>query len=203
MKIRQTGNNEFEIEDQIEEYKALLTKMMSEKRFVHSQNVMETAKELAKVHDVDLKKATIAGLLHDCAREMSEQDLITLLKEQQIQITEIELARPVLLHAAAGSILAREKFGINDKEILSAIACHTTGKADMNDLDAIIYLADYIEPGRKFTGVEQIRDLAYNDLWNAMRNSMAQTIIHIGKKGLHVHKDTIDAYNWLLKEKQG
>jgi len=182
----------------IDEVNKLLKAELSEKRYLHSVRVMETCESLAIQYKLDAEKAKIAGLLHDCARELSNDELKQMLNKNSIEINVIESDQPILLHAKASGIYAKEKYGINDEDILSAISCHTTGKANMTKIDIIVFLADYIEPGRKFPGVDEVRNIAYNDIESALTITLKNTIDHVVGRGNIIHPDTERAFNWSL-----
>ena len=112
-----------------------------------------------------------------------------------------ELAAPKLLHAKTGAALARDLFGVSDA-VFSAIRWHTTGKPDMNLLEKIIYLADYIEPGRDFPGVEKLRELAHEDLDRAMLLGLQMSVEEIRSYGAEPYHDTLDALAW-YRERAG
>ena len=122
-----------------------LTKAMEEtlsgKRFQHTLGVAYTAAAMAMKYDVDVKKALIAGLLHDCAKCMSDEKLLKLSEKENIEVTDVERRNPYLLHAKVGAMLASKEYDIDDEEILDAITFHTTGRPGMTDLDKIVHLA--------------------------------------------------------------
>ena len=143
-------------------------KMMTEldkDRYEHTLGVMYTAASLAMRYDEDIEKALIAGLLHDCAKCLSGDTKIKLCKKYHLNVSEIEKENPSLLHAKLGAFLAAKKYHIKDKDIINAIASHTTGCPHMSLLDKIIYIADYIEPGRKeLPNMAEVRKLAFTDI---------------------------------------
>ena len=181
-----------------EEIKSKLETVLSKKRFVHSINVMNTACALAKKHGVDEEKALLAGLLHDCARYLSNEEALMMCERFGIEVGNITRLQPVLLHGPVGSYVAKEEYGVLDNEICHAIYYHTTGKENMSTLDKIIYVADYIEPGRSFAGVENVRNQAFKNLDMAMLISLDQGIGHLMVKGALIHPDSISARNYLL-----
>ena len=183
-------------------YKLILKKELSQERYLHSIGVMETAINLARKHGVSEYKAAIAGLLHDCAKDIPEEEQLKLALEFGILLDEITCFERVLLHGPVGAKLAEIKFGIKDKEILKAIEIHTTGDENMTLLDKIIYIADYIEPGRDFPGVEDIRDKTYEDLDEGVLMGLNSTIVYVLKKNSLLHPRTIDARNMLLKNRR-
>nr|WP_330426991.1 bis(5'-nucleosyl)-tetraphosphatase (symmetrical) YqeK [Blautia sp. OF11-22] len=125
-----------------------LQKEVDEDRYHHTLGVMFTASSMAMVWGEDLEKARVAGLLHDCAKCIPNKKKITMCEKNKIEITEFERNNPFLIHAKLGAFLAKDKYKVEDPEILSAITWHTTGKEDMTLLEKIIYIADYIEPAR-------------------------------------------------------
>ncbi|MCI9619224.1 MAG: HD domain-containing protein [Dorea sp.] len=143
-------------------------KMMTEldkDRYEHTLGVMYTAASLAMRYDEDIEKALIAGLLHDCAKCLSGDTKIKLCKKYHLNVSEVEKENPSLLHAKLGAFLAAKKYHIKDKDIINAIASHTTGCPHMSLLDKIIYIADYIEPGRKeLPNMAEVRKLAFTDI---------------------------------------
>ena len=171
---------------------------LKESRLQHSLNVSETAVALAVIYGENIEKARIAGLVHDCVKNMKNEELIKVARSHEIQLNEIYLRNPSILHGLVGSIVAREVMGIQDEDILNAICYHTTGRKNMSSLEKIIYIADYIEPLRQFKGVEELRSLSKVDLDGAVIQSLEYTIKYVvDQKGL-LHTDTIDARNYLL-----
>lgn len=177
---------------------------LNEERFEHTLGVMYTAESLAMRYGVDMTKAAVAGLLHDCAKCIPNGQKIKICKKNDIEITETEEKNPSLLHAKLGAYLAEEKYGIDDAEILSAIKWHTTGKPDMSMLDIIVYMADYIEPNRdKAPNLKQIRKLCFENIEEALYQVLEGTLEY-----LRDHPDMIDPmtkisydfYKWKLKK---
>ena len=139
---------------------------------------MFTAASMAMVWGEDLEKARVAGLLHDCAKCIPNKKKITMCEKNKIEITEFERNNPFLIHAKLGAFLAKDKYKVEDPEILSAITWHTTGKEDMTLLEKIIYIADYIEPARnKAPHLTRLRKLAFTDIdecmYEILKDSMA------------------------------
>lgn len=183
----------------IEEIKAELRKILSEKRYVHSLGVADEAKKLAAKYGVDENRAYIAGLVHDCAKEVPPQDMEGILKRKYgVSVDIMSKLTPKILHGVLGACEAQSKFGIYDPEILDAVKYHTTGKGNMSMLAKIIYIADYIEPNRDFDGVRELRSLAYRDIDEAIIKGIDDTIKDLIKRGLLLHPDTIHARNDLI-----
>ena len=157
-----------------------LKKELDKARYEHTIGVMDTAACLAMRYGCDMNKALTAGLLHDCAKCIPNDGKLRLCKKYGIEITPAEKKAPFLLHAKLGSYLAREEYGVEDPEILSAIACHTTGKPNMSMLDKIVFIADYIEPGRdRAPGLPRIRALAFRDLDQALICILEDTLDYL------------------------
>ena len=182
------------------EMRERLQSKLTKKRFEHSLGVEYVAGCLAMIYGVDIDKALTAGLLHDCAKCLSSEDKISKCKKHNLPISDVELRNPELLHAKLGSLYAKEKYGVQDNEILSAIEFHTTGKPAMSLLEKIIFVADYIEPNRKpLPQIDEIRREAFTDL--------DKSIVHILKNTLSYLEDeecgdtdemSIKTYNYFM-----
>jgi len=151
------------------------------------------AARLARAHGEDVDRARDAGLLHDLARLYSADRLLRELAERGLAIDAFERANPVVLHARLGAELARERFGVDDEAVLSAIRKHTLAGAVMSPLDAIVYLADGLEPGRDFADRAELADLAARDLDGAMRAMLRSSIAYERRNGRAPAPATLDA----------
>ncbi len=182
-----------------------LEKTLEPKRYLHSLSVADTAACLAMRYGVDTYKAHLAGLLHDNAKCISNDKKLSICKKNGLSISKAEKSNPDLLHAKIGSLYAKEKFGIEDEEILSAICYHTTGKPEMTDLEKIVYIADYIEMYRKnLTCLDEIRTLAFKDLDECMHKILSVILNYLEEKKFEVDeitKVTFEYYDQLMKEK--
>ncbi|HHY70290.1 MAG TPA: HD domain-containing protein [Thermoanaerobacterales bacterium] len=184
---------------------ALMRKLkmnMDEQRFLHSLGVMKTAVELAAHYNADIKKAEIAGLLHDCARDMDTEYQLKMVEYFGILLDDIEKREKALIHGPLGAATAKQDYGINDREILNAIKIHTTGDADMSLLDKIIFLSDLTEPGRTFPGVEELRVKAFKDLDDALIDAFDSIIKYVLSKGSLLHPKTISGRNFILMQRE-
>lgn len=183
--------------------KQKLAGMLKEERYQHSLGVMETAATLAQRFGCDVQQAKIAGLLHDCAKNFSFAEQRDMCERFDIAIDPVTEASPKVWHQMLGAKVAAQEFGIRDAEILQAIACHTTGKANMSKLDKILYLADYTEPNREqFKGLEQLRALTHQDLDEAMLFALDISIQSVLAREMLLHPDTVGARNWMLLKKR-
>ncbi|WP_125152589.1 bis(5'-nucleosyl)-tetraphosphatase (symmetrical) YqeK [Clostridium rectalis] len=183
-------------EEQIEEY---LKKNLEQKRFKHSISVRDTAIDMGKFYGENIEKLRIAGLVHDCAKNIKGYELINIARKHGYKIDDVCKKSPQLLHGLVGSIIAKEVMEINNKDILNAIAYHTTGRKNMTMIEKIIYLADYIEPLRKYDGVNELRKIAYKDIDKAMIESFNVTIKFVIERGQLIHLNTIEGRNYILK----
>jgi predicted HD superfamily hydrolase involved in NAD metabolism len=184
-----------------EEMALKLKNSISPKRFSHSQNVMNTAVELAVRFGADKDRAAVAGLLHDCARDIRGEEALKLCSELGIEADEIERIQPELLHGPIGAKLAGIEYEIDDEAVLEAILNHTTGCENMSLLEKIIFLSDYIEPLRNFPGVEVIRTQALNDLDGAIITAIDSTISYVIQRKQLLHPRTVNARNYIIKER--
>ena len=182
--------------DRIEEE---VSQRLSSKRFEHSKQVAKTAAELALKWGCDPDQAYLAGLLHDVAREMPLAMQVELLKYEGIDLLPEEEKTSALLHASVSAIVTREDFGIDNPEILEAIVQHTIGGTNMSPLGCILYLADAIEPGRDYRGVEKIRKLAYQDLDQALLAAYDNTIGYLKDHQCWIHPVTLIGREELAK----
>lgn len=183
----------------LDDMKKELEKRLKKSRYVHSLGVMETSVALAKRFGVDVEKAAVAGLLHDCGREYETENLVREAERWGISFSNIERTMPLLLHAYVGAARARELYGVEDGEILAAIYTHTVGGADMTDLQKIVWFADMIEPNRDYPGVDVLRECAREGALDEMvLEGLTQSIIFVAKKGRLLHPMTIRARNDIL-----
>ena len=183
-----------------------LKKYIDEMRFHHTMGVMYTAAALAMRYDVDIERAQVAGLLHDCAKCIPNAKKLKICNQQHIPVSEVEKKSPYLLHARLGAYIAKEKYNVTDPEILSAIEFHTTGKPEMTMLEKIIFIADYIEPMRsKAANLPEIRKLAFQDIDRAVFETMRDTIQYLNEEKSCLDNQTVVAYNYykkLIEEKE-
>ena len=160
-------------------------------------NLIEEVKEINENNEIFgtyQKAKSICNLLElDTNKEILEKN--------NIELTYDEERNQELWHSMAGPIVAREVFGIQDEEILSAMRWHTTGKENMSKLDKVIYMADMIEPNRKFPGVDVLRRESFKDLDNGVLQGLNHTIGYLLSKGVPIDINSIKARNYLLLHK--
>ena len=170
--------------------------------YAHCTGVAGTAAELAKLLGVDEEKASLAGWLHDCARDYTDADLLTFARTYGIEADKYTVAQPLLLHGPVGAVIA-QSWGISDREVLSAIRNHTLGYPGASLIEQIIYVADKIEPNRNYSGVEDLRNLAFLDFQSCLLQAASQSIAYVLEKKQVVHPLTVNFWNWLVDRPRG
>ena len=168
---------------------------LSPKRVAHVAGCESQAVKLAMHWGEDPEKAAVAGILHDITKKQKAEKQLLLCDKYGIMLDNTERDNPQLLHARTGAEMAREIFGVSD-DIYEAIRWHTTGKPDMTTMEKIIYLADYTEPTRDFEGVEELRDLCFKDLDEAMALGLRMSLEEIRGRGAEPFRDTVRACEW-------
>lgn len=182
---------------QFEEMERKLRTSLKKSRYIHTQGVIAAARHLAQIHHYNEEKAAIAALLHDCAKYMPEEERVAYCESHGVDVNDAERTNLTLLHAKCGAVMAEEEFGIENQEILHAIRVHTTGEPEMNLLDKIIFVADYIEPNRTHApNLEMLRALAETDLDRATALILSDTLDYLKKKGRTIDDTTQEAYDY-------
>lgn len=172
---------------------------MPERRWVHTLGVMETAVKLAERFGADPVKADAAAILHDVCKYWRVDEQARIIRENGLPSDLLEYDKE-LWHAHAGAWLARERYGVQDEEVLDAIRYHTSGRGRMTLLDKVVCLADYMEPGRDFPGVHNIRENAEYSLEKALLAGFDGTIRFLLDKGKRIYPLTLAARNGLIEE---
>lgn len=174
-----------------------IKQLMSPDLYQHSMGVAKMATGLAKQLGYDEKKAYLAGALHDCARGWSTQDLLRYAENKGIEIDTFASTSPILLHGAVAAAYVQER-GIDDSEVLAAIRNHTLGYPGMSLLEQITYVADKIECGRTYPGVDKLRQMVQNDFSQGLLAVAEQSIFYVLQKRQTIHPVTISYWNWLV-----
>ncbi len=191
-----TENEKTDLEN-IMEIRAKLQEMLKPSRYEHSLSVSFTCICLAMRYGVDIHKAELAGLVHDCAKQFSNEELLKACKEDGVELTDDMRKAPQVIHSVYGAVYARKCFGIDDPEILSAVYYHTLGRPNMSLLEAIVFTADYIEARRdKAVRLPEIRQLAFTDLERAVYEINHDTISYLEASGGYICKDSYDTYQY-------
>mgnify|MGYP001652200252 CR=1 FL=1 len=183
-----------------EEMTALVAAVLPGKRFVHSIRVAETAVLLAQCHQVDVVKARTAGILHDFCKAMPKEEQIALAVSHHLLTSEEDLRMPQVLHGPVASVVLKEKQIVEENDILLAIRYHTTGCAHMDNLAKIIFIADYVEPGRITPNITCFFEIAKTDLDGAMIAIIDQTMRYLTENNKMIHIDMVRCRNRLLAD---
>lgn len=178
-----------------------IEKNISKKRKQHIYGVRKIALELAVLYNVDAEKVEIAALFHDMFKELSEQEMNNYVR--QFNLDSKYLNNRNLAHSKIAAIIMEKEYNITDQDILNAVSYHTTGKSNMSQLEKIIFIADAIEPNRKYPSVEELRKIAYVDLNEACLLTLSKTIDYISSKNMFLDEDTIKARDYLKELKKG
>ena len=170
---------------------------LTEKRFNHTQGVRYTAAALAMRYGADIEAASYAGLLHDCAKCMDHEKKLKICADNKIPVTEIERRNPFLLHAKVGSYLAKKEYDIHNQDILNAITYHTTGRPEMTMLEKIIFISDYIEPGRTHAAnLSEVRKLAFSDIDQALLKILGDSLAYLHTTGKEIDDMTQKTFDY-------
>lgn len=182
---------------------AWLEKSVPKKRLQHILGVEQYAAQLANAHHLDACKAAQAGLLHDLAKFFPAPTLLAMAEVENLTLDEILQSYPHLLHADVSAMVARDRFGISDPEILNAIRNHTLGRPQMDELSCVLYIADAIEPNRgESPTLESIRQVALADLDRALLMTCDYSLKHLICKQQIIHPRTVLTRNWALQQIQ-
>jgi nicotinate-nucleotide adenylyltransferase len=179
-----------------EELEKTVVRLLKPQRVPHVLGCRDTAAELARIWGADETDAARAGLLHDVTKALDGRLQLTLCKEYGIILDDFSSKNPKTLHALTGSLVAERIFGENEA-VVSAICSHTTGKPNMNVLEKIIYVADYMEPNRDFPGVEKLRHLAYTDLDKALKLGLEMTLEMLRSQNRQISPESSQALAYL------
>lgn len=168
-------------------------------RYTHTLGVERAAIKLAEQYGADVEKCAFAALLHDITKHFSQEEQLNLCEKYGIIPSIVESKEYKMLHGKTAAGIASHVYHA-PQDVVDAVACHTTGKAGMTLLDKVLYLADYIEEGRSFDGVEQARYLAVQDIDKALLYCFENTLVELISRGKIIHSDTIAAYNDLVAQ---
>jgi len=184
---------------ELEKLREATRQQMPEKRWKHTLGVVESAIQLAERFDGDSRKAELAALLHDYSKAWAIDRMEAVIREQKLPQVLL-LYDKELWHAHVGAWAVEAEHGIADEEVLDAIRYHTSGRENMTKLDKIVCLADYIEPGRDYPGVNKIRDLAKDNLEEALVAAFDSTIELLMERGKRIFPLTVLARNDLIMQ---
>ena len=185
----------------MQDYKLLLKDRLNEKRYYHSLCVADEAKRLALKYGADPEKMYLAGLLHDITKNISDNEQLQTFKKFGIMLSVAEKSSPLIWHAMTGALVVENELRIIDEDIISSIRYHTTGKANMTLCQKIIFVADLTSADRNYPDIDEIRAKANRDLDECIIDILKFTICDIVAKNNPLHPDTLDAYNYLITER--
>ncbi|MBR1477973.1 MAG: bis(5'-nucleosyl)-tetraphosphatase (symmetrical) YqeK [Lachnospiraceae bacterium] len=172
---------------------------LKKKRYVHTLGVEFTAAALAMRYGEDIFKAQLAGALHDQAKYVEDEKMLSICKKNKLSVSNVEKRNPYLLHGKVGALWAKEKYGIEDEDILNAITYHTTGRPGMGLLEKIVFIADYIEPSRdKAPNLEEIRRLSFENIDRAVIRVLEDTIKHLKEGSGEMDDMTLKTYEYYV-----
>ncbi|WP_010094128.1 bis(5'-nucleosyl)-tetraphosphatase (symmetrical) YqeK [Ornithinibacillus scapharcae] len=177
---------------------AFVENYLTKERFEHTKRVAETAVVLANQYHVSEENAEIASIFHDYCKYRPLEEMKRIIQTTYLP-KDLLLYHHELWHGPVASVKIEEEYGIADDEIKSAIYYHTTGRANMSDLELVVFVADYIEPGRNFPGLDEVREMAKKDLIRAAWMVSRNTIQYLMQKNNRIYPDTFYAYNDLTR----
>ena len=181
--------------------KEKLNTMLKPKRLEHSINVAKCAIKLSEIYGYDKEKAYLAGLVHDCAKYFTKEQIDSYVEKYNIELDPLEVDNIALSHSIIGSFAIQDVFNIQDMDIINAVRYHTTGRENMSTLEKIIFMADMIEEGRNFPGVDELRKLSFNgQLDKALITSLNNTIKFVIENNQLIHPRSVSARNYLMQE---
>lgn len=181
----------------VKKIKKELKDVLDKSRYEHTIGVAYTATSLAMKYNVDIDKAFLAGLLHDCAKCVPDDDKVKECKKYDIDITDIEMENKSLLHSKLGMVYADVLYDVDDTDILNSILYHTTGRPNMSMLEKIIFVADYIEPGRdKAKNLPVVRPLAFEDIDKCVYVILRDTLEYLKTKPNAIDNTTKKAFEF-------
>ena len=184
-----------------EEVYEIIKKELSEERFKHSEGVMRRCVEFAKIYGIDEEEAKLVVIAHDIAKEIPKEDRIRIATQNGVELDEIECENTTLIHGKLGAKICKERFGFTD-EMCEAIAVHTVGKANMSTLDKILYISDCCEPNRQIAEANRVYETTKKNLDEGFLIALVEKIKYTLNQGSKIHKNSIEAYNYLISNKK-
>ncbi len=189
---------------ELEQLRDSMKMVLKPSRYRHSVGVEEVACDMAVIFGYSSENASIAGILHDCARDLPDEELLRECEERHLAVSDVERQCPYLLHGKVGAAFAKEKYGVTDSAVLSAITYHTTGRPAMSLLEKIIFTADYIEPNRKpLPRIAQLREAAYSDIDLATFLVLQNMLKYLRETKAVIDTLTVDTFHYyreIIKE---
>lgn len=177
-----------------------IKKVQDAKRYEHTLGVEYTAAALAMRYECDILNARIAGILHDYAKCFGDEKTLSICEKYNLSVTSMEKRNPFLLHGKVGAYLTKHKYHVEDEDVFNAIHYHTTGRPGMSLLEKIIFVADYIEPGRKKApNLGIIRKMAFEDLDAALCKILQDTLVYLKESGGEIDPATEETWKYYCR----
>lgn len=187
----------------LKELRKAMREVQTSKRFEHTKGVEYTAAALAMRYGASVEDALAAGLLHDCAKCLTDKELFSVCEKHGIVISTVEKKNPSLLHSKVGAFLAQHKYGIQNQDIINAIRNHTTGRKGMSLLEKIVFVADYMEPGRnQAPNLTEIRRLAFEDLDKALVKILEDTLSYLENHDGEIDPQTRETWEYYINNEK-
>lgn len=184
----------------LDEYVRIVSGRLKPSRLLHTLGVMNKASELAGIHGCSKEKAMIASVLHDYAKNLSKSELKKYVKKNDITLDKESRMNINLAHGIVGAHMVERELGLDDEDILNAIRYHTFGRENMSVLEKVVFLADMVEDGREYKGVDKIRDISKLNLDKAIILSIEVTLKYVLKSGDVIHPNSIRLRNELIEK---
>lgn len=182
-----------------EELVDLVKDELSPSRFKHVLRVEETAIDLAKVYDVNKEKVSIAALLHDYAKERSNSFMKEIVIKNDLDLDMLGYG-PSICHGPVAAEIAKKQFKVKDEDILNAIFYHTFGRANMSDVEKVVFIADFTEPKRDFKEADEAREKAQKSLDSTIAYIASHTIVKLASEGKVIYPKALDTYNGAINQ---
>lgn len=180
----------------------LCDRLLTKKRRSHVKSCVRFASELAEIHNVDVNRVKIATLAHDAFRDLKPTILLKMATAYKIRITDLERLNPILLHGKIAAEYLRRRFNLTDREVLQAVAYHTTGKEGLGKVGIILFLADSLEENRVYDDVERLREIAKENLDEALLMIAENKIRYALMRRLLLMPETVKMWNWLIRQRR-
>ncbi len=181
-----------------------IRELLDDKRFYHSLRTEEMAVLLAKRYGfADVERVSIAAILHDCAKSLTPEKALEKVQRYGIILDDVAMANPLLWHAIVGAKMVEVELGLRDEGVINAIRVHTTGDSNMSMLDKIVFIADKVEFGREYAGVDYLRELAWVDIDKAIMHSVKDTLQWVLYRKLHLHPSSVATWNSVIELAEG
>jgi len=187
----------------IDELEAILNRVLSKKRIVHVKSVVDFSKRLGEIYNVDLNRLELAALSHDMFRDVPPRKLLKMSRAYGLKISDLEKAHPVLLHGKVAAEFLKRRFGVDDEEVLIAVAYHTSGHVGFREIGKILFIADSLEFTRDFPGVDALRKIAFRNLEEGFFQVLKNKIFYAVGRDLLLIPETVELWNSILMSRGG